>query len=116
MTLGWPGILHSDFMPVAKTSYSLVCLLPVYTTRPISDFWGLARMTVLGKKTEANIGFYDEPLPHPHPSLSASIPEQGLEEPGSDGRLSCELGIPPGGSLGLPCVSTSDQELRREGS
>lgn len=73
-------------------------------------------MTVLGKETEANIGFYDEPLPLLHPSLSASIPEQLMEEPGSDGRLSCGLGIPPGSYLGLPCVSTSDQELRREGS
>lgn len=67
MTLGWPAISHIDLLLVARTFYTLVCLLPAYTTKLISDSWGLARMTVLGIETQTNIGVFMMNLTLPPP-------------------------------------------------
>lgn len=52
--LGLARQLHIDLILVAKTSSTLACLPLAYITRPISESWGLARLTVLGKKKKKN--------------------------------------------------------------
>lgn len=48
--LGLARQLRIDLILVAKTSSTLACLLLAYITRPISESWGLARVTVLAEK------------------------------------------------------------------